>query len=144
MITCHWAQVTLYDKLGGLLQQIDFSTAAEGRDFTCVAFNPGGDVAVLGGFDCLTACSLNAQAGVWEMSNTKKVNELLIFLYLFIFDVYFQFNFIFTFFDFSQIMLRSVIRAAHAMYGMQLAAYTPWVNSTAHRGSHQKDHGQTC
>lgn len=66
-------QVTLYDRLGSMLQQLDFSGAADARDFTCAAFNPAGDVAVLGGFNCLTTCSFNAQAGVWEMSNTKKV-----------------------------------------------------------------------
>lgn len=70
-------QVTLYDRMGSMLQQLDFSGAAGARDFTCAAFNPGGDVAVLGGFNCLTTCSFNAQAGVWEMSNTKKVSLLL-------------------------------------------------------------------
>lgn len=69
-------QVTLYDSMGSILQQLDFSGAADARDFTCAAFNPGGDVAVLGGFNCLTTCSFNAQAGVWEMANTKKVSHL--------------------------------------------------------------------
>jgi hypothetical protein len=66
-------QVTLYDNQGSMLQQIDFSNAADARDFTSAAFNPGGDVAVLGGFNCLTTCTFNAQAGLWEMAATKKV-----------------------------------------------------------------------
>lgn len=67
-------QVTLYDRLGAMLQHLDFSGAADARDFSCAAFNPGGDVAVLGGFNCLMTCSFNAQAGVWEMSQAKKVS----------------------------------------------------------------------
>lgn len=70
-------QVTLYDRLGSMLQQLDFGGAADARDFTCAAFNPGGDVAILGGFNCLTACSFNTQAGIWEMSNTKKVGHFI-------------------------------------------------------------------
>ena len=69
-------QVTLYDRMGSMLQQLDFSGPTDARDFTCAAFNPGGDVAVLGGFNCLTTCSFNVQAGVWEVSNTKKVSHL--------------------------------------------------------------------
>lgn len=68
-------QVTLYDNQGSMLQQIDFSNAADARDFTSAAFNPGGDVAVLGGFNCLTTCTFNAQAGLWEMAATKKVRQ---------------------------------------------------------------------
>ncbi len=70
-------QVTLYDSQGSMLQQIDFSNAADARDFTSAAFNPGGDVAVLGGFNCLTTCTFNAQAGLWEMAATKKVRQAL-------------------------------------------------------------------
>ncbi len=70
-------QVTLYDNQGSMLQQIDFSNAVDARDFTSAAFNPGGDVAVLGGFNCLTTCTFNAQAGLWEMATTKKVRQAL-------------------------------------------------------------------
>lgn len=69
----HVVQVTLYDTQGGMLQQLDFSNSADARDFTSAAFNPGGDVVVLGGYDCLTTCTFNAQAGVWEIAGTKKV-----------------------------------------------------------------------
>ena len=66
-------QVTVYDTQGSMLQQLDFSHSADARDFTSAAFNPGGDVAVLGGYNCLTTCTFNAQAGVWEIAGTKKV-----------------------------------------------------------------------
>ena len=68
-------QVTLYDHHGGMIQQLDFSNAPDARDYTCAAFNPTGDVAVLGGYNCLSTCSFSAQAGVWELSNTKKVRQ---------------------------------------------------------------------
>ena len=35
-------------------------------------FDPTGDVAVLGGHNCLSTCSFNTQAGMWELSNIKK------------------------------------------------------------------------
>ena len=68
-------QVTLYDNQGGLIQQLDCSGAADARDYTCAAFNPTGDVAVLGSFNCLSTCSFSAEAGIWEISNTKKVRQ---------------------------------------------------------------------
>ena len=58
-----------------MLQLLDFSAAADARDFTCAAFNPGGDTAVLGGYNCLSTCSFNSQAGVWEIAGTKKVRQ---------------------------------------------------------------------
>ena len=67
------AQVTLYDDQGGVVQQLDFINAPDARDYTCAAFNPTGDVAVLGGYNCLSTCSFNTKAGVWELSNTKKL-----------------------------------------------------------------------
>ncbi len=66
----------MYDNQGGTLQQLDFSGAADARDYSCAAFNPGGDVAVLGGYNCLSTCSFNAQAGIWEIAGTKKVRQL--------------------------------------------------------------------
>ncbi|KAL3149712.1 hypothetical protein ABBQ38_013541 [Trebouxia sp. C0009 RCD-2024] len=76
LVTGNDCKVTLYDRQGAMLQHLDFSGAADARDFTCAAFNPAGDVAVLGGFNCLTTCSFNGQAGVWEMSNAKKIENL--------------------------------------------------------------------
>ena len=68
-------QVTLYDTQGGIIQQLDFSSAPDMHDFTCAAFNPSGDIAVLGGYNSLNSCSFNAQADTWELNTTKQVSS---------------------------------------------------------------------
>ena len=56
-----------------MLQQLDFSAAPDVHDFTYVAFNPSGDVALLGGYNSISSCSFNNQAGAWELAETKQV-----------------------------------------------------------------------
>lgn len=73
-------QVTLYDFQGGALQQLDFSAAPDAHDFTCAAFSPSGDVALLGGYNSISSCSFNAQAGAWELAETKQVSHHLTFV----------------------------------------------------------------
>ena len=68
-------QVTLYDFQGGVLQQLDFSAAPDVHDFTCAAFSPSGDVCLLGGYNSISSCSFNAQAGAWELAETKQVSD---------------------------------------------------------------------
>lgn len=72
MIVGMW-QVALYDFQGNMLQQLDFSSAPDAHDFTCAAFNPSGDVALLGGYNSISSCNYNTQACAWELTEAKQV-----------------------------------------------------------------------
>ena len=68
-----WMQVTLYDFQGSVL--LDLSAAPDVHDFTCAAFSPSGDVCLLGGYNSISSCSFNAQAGAWQLAETKQVSH---------------------------------------------------------------------
>jgi hypothetical protein len=65
--------VVFYDQAGRQLAAFDYSSDEGAHDFSCVAFNPSNDAAVVGAASRLYVYSLNNSSGAWEHVAVKQV-----------------------------------------------------------------------
>mmetsp|Transcript_30644 Transcript_30644/g.27829 ORF Transcript_30644/g.27829 Transcript_30644/m.27829 type:complete len:722 (+) Transcript_30644:437-2602(+) len=68
-------KVAFYDHRGNLLQKFDYTNDDKVKDFTCAAFNPGGDGVVVGNFNRFYIYNYNSRRGQWEEAGVKNIEN---------------------------------------------------------------------